>query len=735
MMRWSFLALFVLIAGIFPLACQTGTETTPPCDEACQLDQASTTGPLARRLAEEFGSHYAELEGLTYEALAEQHALPYLDALDFDVSDAAHYQEFVATFDLSDEARTTLDQLGFVVVPAPARTPSLEAPTQGAGPADVYYRVFAADLPVFVSADSILHAWHRSFDELLEQSETALMIPTLSDLLSRTMAALEDSDAAASDALFYLAVARALLHPDWRAPDSVASEVDRFLSFVEGRQLVRVDFMGAATWIDFSQFIPRGHYTSSEQLERYFLSMMWLGRTDLVLYCADPEEPPRPREEAAARALAGAMHTSGATGLFMRMDRFYAAYVGRTNALTPAALLGLCARAGLDGCVGDGAAMEAVYAEQPAPEYSSRVFAGDVPPVSMRFFPQRFGYGSWVTSQTTTPRLKPAVMGGRAMAMVEDVAFAMGSSRAIEYFAGEMELPYRENLPAVLEAARRTVQAVPPTELDPTAYNHWLEALMELSVPGVDDALPQVMRTATWHDRKLEAVLASWAELRHDTILIVEQSTGGMGCQYPLGYVEPVPGLYHSLAGAAAAMKALYQDDEMTMFGAVPAFFDHFEQVMERLAELADKELAGQPMSDADLDFLNRTVDLHGDSYYGSRVFDGWYPRLYWNWSWDPEYLDTFEDDPSGISEPTVADVHTDAENGLALEVGVGHPGLMIVAIDNDGDVSLYGGPVASFFSFHLPLDRRMTDEQWYARVEAEDLPERPAFSRAYWSE
>src|SRR5262249_4743474 len=28
---------------------------------------------------------------------------------------------------------------------------------------DAYYRIFNADLPVFVSADSALHAWHRSY--------------------------------------------------------------------------------------------------------------------------------------------------------------------------------------------------------------------------------------------------------------------------------------------------------------------------------------------------------------------------------------------------------------------------------------------------------------------------------------------------------------------------------------------------------------------------------------------
>ena len=243
------------------------------------------------------------------------------------------------------------------------------------------------------------------------------------------------------------------------------------------------------------------------------------------------------------------------------------------------------------------------------------------------------------------------------------------------------------------------------------------------------------MRTAAWHDRKLEAVLASWAELRHDTILIVEQSTGGIGCQYPAGYVEPVPDLYRSLAASAADLEALYLEPGMEMPGNVPGFLVNFEQVAERLAQLAERELAGEDMTADDLAFLNQTADLHGESYYGARVFDGWYPKLFWTWEWDQDYPGDFEDDPSGISEPTVADVHTDAENGLALELGVGHPGLMLVAIDSGGQVAIYGGPVGSLYTFAAPLDQRLTDEQWYSRIEAQDLPDRPAFARAYWSE
>ena len=40
---------------------------------------------------------------------------------------------------------------------------------------------------------------------------------------------------------------------------------------------------------DYSQYIPRGHYTRNEKLENYFKAMMWYGRIDFKLRPASKE--------------------------------------------------------------------------------------------------------------------------------------------------------------------------------------------------------------------------------------------------------------------------------------------------------------------------------------------------------------------------------------------------------------------------------------------------------------
>ena len=47
-----------------------------------------------------------------------------------------------------------------------------------------YQSIYSADLPVYISADSILYAVHESYDELLKAVEYGSLIPTLTRLLT-----------------------------------------------------------------------------------------------------------------------------------------------------------------------------------------------------------------------------------------------------------------------------------------------------------------------------------------------------------------------------------------------------------------------------------------------------------------------------------------------------------------------------------------------------------------------
>lgn len=685
----------------------------------------------------------AREQDLTFDTLSARHSPPFLAKHGLEVRKAAHYEEFAKTFALSDAERAKLDQLGFVVVPA--RKPG------GAGPVDLYYRVFAADLPVFVSADSVLHAWHRSYDAILQSTELETMFDRMSGLLEAIERAIDKSEPGAEDARVYVQVARALLLGESEQAPARSKEVEALVAAVRAEQRATVQFMGNPVDIDFSQFKPRGHYTAREPLERYFRAMSWLGLVDLRLV---DELVDVKREEAAARALVSALSRSGRKSAYEAFERFYRAHVGRPNALSPVDLAGICEQAGAPGCAGAKAAqvdLKQHYLAQGAASYGG---AANQQTVSLRLLPKRFAYDAWVTAKLTSPRLPSVVfrdpetsvtsVSARLMASPFDVAFALGSERALTQLEGEGSKPYGRFLSQHLAATRATMLEHSPVELDATLYNRWLAGLMAAAKTDVREELPRVMQTAAWHDHKLETVLASWAELRHDTVLMVEQSGGTLGCQYPKGYVEPVPELYRQLAKAASELAALYADEkDSARARTITAWSKHYGDVMQRLARLSEQQLRGEPMNAADLAFMNRTVDQHAvSSYLGDRSYDGWYPALFYSADWTNESRakvgtpsGPHPHSEGGESEPIVVDVHTDTDHNLALQVATGHPELMIVAIDQGGDLSLYGGPVASFYSFEQPSNARMTDREWKAAIRNHELPSRPAFARGYRAE
>ena len=108
------------------------------------------------------------------------------------------------------------------------------------------------------------------------------------------------------------------------------------------------------------------------------------------------------------------------------------------------------------------------------------------------------------------------------------------------------------------------------------AWLHCLKAL--LTGGGSTDGLPAFMKTVAWQDKQLNTVLASWSQLRHDTILYAKQSNpmklDDMEPQTKMveGYVEPVPEFYARLLALArmsreglTAMKVLSKEAQVRL--------------------------------------------------------------------------------------------------------------------------------------------------------------------------
>lgn len=243
----------------------------------------------------------------------------------------------------------------------------------------------------------------------------------------------------------------------------------------------------------------------------------------------------------------------------------------------------------------------------------------------------------------------------------------------------------------------------------------------------------------------MNAQLASWTQLRHDTVLYAKQGfTCCTCCEYPAGLVEPRPEFWlgmQQMSASAAEMLASTPlatmsdsapavpqqdpfrssrlDSPKALLTSMAAFLNNFGRTMSKLHTISQKQLERAALSEKEESFLKCVMEeRHGS---GGTRYLGWYPTLFY----------TSRED-SGKREVLVTDVHTDpadanvGDPGCVVHEGVGDVHVMFVVADTsdkeDGERSAdglnsglccYAGPVFSHYEFLAPAGTRLTDEQW----------------------
>ena len=202
-------------------------------------------------------------------------------------------------FGLTAAERRQLARDGFVV---PAR---LEQPSWGWA----YHEIYQSQLPIYVSADGILHAVYAAHDGLVARLEQRELAPRLAAMLAAMHCTLpavaaKYPDATAHDLDLFLVVARSLLEDKEVASALGDAAVVREARVLAGKAKAAGAMEGRALFgrdrvIDFSQYQPRGHYTGA--LAPYFRAAMWLSRLELNIVSRSsrssaPGEAPDPRE-------------------------------------------------------------------------------------------------------------------------------------------------------------------------------------------------------------------------------------------------------------------------------------------------------------------------------------------------------------------------------------------------------------------------------------------------------
>ncbi len=604
-----------------------------------------------------------------------------------------------------------------------------------------YLEIYQKDLPVLVTTDSILFAIHKSYDLMLKTTEEQALIGMLDDLLAKAHAGVPATAAdgtptgdAWTDVDLFYTVARSLLKGAPVVPVFAVNVAprDTLLAQVDALTPVQIELFGRAypcgdCLYDFSQFKPRGHYTDTPELQQYFRAMIWLGRTELAVTRYQ-------RELLAAYLMYDGVKSTGGLATWHAFDHAIQVFVGKSDNLTMdglAKFLGDQA-AGLPQLAGDAtgkalmAALEAGgYADQ---RIMSQIMMTDpmsdtptpLPPI-FEFLGQRFVVDSYVFSSVVYDRI---VFQGekqlRYMPSPLDPMFVLGFQEALPLLKPELDTwHYAQNL----DVLKYLVDSYDAAFWGESMYNTWLDAIRSLGADTTAAGYPDAARTLAYAKKSMNAGMASWAELRHDTILYVKQSYTGEGCDYPDGYVEPFPDFFKKISAFATASKAMFDTLDLPASAQylkpqVAAYFDALSTTAAMLQSIADVEVAQQPRTPDQTAFLKSIVKQEG--MCGGPPFSGWYRDLFWD-ATDT----TFE------FKPTVADVHTDPNEPAVLHVATGRPNLMVFVANTSCGTKAYAGPASSYFDFQEPGFTRLTDAEWMARLAATE-PARPAWTSAF---
>lgn len=637
---------------------------------------------------------------------------PYSVSADF--KEVVNKGRFNAAATLNKAQRAKLQQNLFVVTP----TDDLQL-----------YWVYGSndyrDLPSLVTCDTVLHLYHVFYDAALRGTEQSFLMPKAKRLTTNMLnlslqqySAAQGADMreAALKNVAYFAVAQHLLDVPVTqklppvATEMVKAELNR-ITAASGSAISAI----FPYKVDYSQFIVRGHYTKSELLKRYFRVMTWYGLMPISL--SDRQGRPIPLGIRQALLLSSALKTGSNTVDWTAIYEPTSMFVGTSNMLTPGEIDSVASK--VFGVGEPDPGRFALFVQRLKSLRTAKIQAVTRDPdasaseVQLRFMGRRYIPDSEMLQKVSDQeRLMPngldvmAILGSLRAAAILDGSPAKYNPRAWQGY-----LPARR-------ALSLKFASTPASSWTSNFYWSWLNALRPL-LETLGSDYPSFMRSQAWADKSLSTALASWTQLRHDTILYGEQSGAEMGDgdepqPYVPGFVEPRVEVYSRLLALAKMTRTELQKRGMISEDARESFVS-YEGLLDFLRAVSVKEMAGHALTKkehlrirkVEAEFEDLTVMM---LKYGTNI------------------QSLKEDD---LDMALIADVHTGGQE--ALEEAVGRADRIVAVVPIEGKLYFARGSVFSYYEFTKPVSERMTDEAWKQMLKDGKAPARPSWQRSFF--
>jgi hypothetical protein len=493
--------------------------------------------------------------------------------------------------------------------------------------AQVFTPYIFAGLPLFVTSDSVLNGYHVLFEESVRRAEYkhARQLAAILRFIAKNLAAVEEdfqgnaklAAAAKRRATLVIAVAMRLL-----GDASLKLDADTgALVTAEAQRIESGAGQGKSAWLgppdrgfvrlDYARYKPRGFYTKTPELQRYFRALGWLQSIPFrvendeelvaILMLGHTVAPQRfgsgPMEEEAVGSFFLAYNALiGCGDDWDLMDAARAAQIGVP--LTT-----------------EGIADKRKDLLEKAAGYDKRARIND----QLAFAPDEPGRIAEVTYRIVSAyRLPDAVLFQRT---TDPREFKRSCPDGLEVLAVLGSKFARENLPSQdHDKLLATIDACKGFLNEESLYVQYLRCLAAL-LAGPEPDAPKFMASQPWQIKQCQAALAGWTQLRHTWVLQAKPNVEYMGVtQLPPGFVEPEPEFYNRLAALVDLSErvldkagALESDPQDALFELQKAV-----AVLEKLARGKDPRKAFEHMSVEEAAALQQCAGLtyvlqHGD--------------------------------------------------------------------------------------------------------------------------
>lgn len=662
-------------------------------------------------------------------------------------SNAKYLDLINESFNMSQAERDLLEKNQFVVLNRLATDDVLDA--------YIYY--WEEDLPIMITSDMVLHLWHLFFDNRLEKLEQDYFYYILGDLILNMNNNMNNQfpldefpiteGYGIQDVRIYLTTALKLLDKSYNATLSEIEEISQNIYNLIMQDTPLATVMDSLTSPlearfadDFSQYMPRGHYTHSEELKSYFRVFKWLARIPFyfddyntkVLMKREESEMFKSAfilswllQESTIKSVSYYGYSRQNDELFDGYE-FYQIYnqfldlvVGQSFSVTVADLLSegdewvqnwtiplkSISNSTFENIRNAILVNESITSPVRTSIISFAMEDFGVDPKTFHFIGERLQLDTYLLNQM----VNPYILGKIFPSGLEFAAIMMDSNHALK----RLESPYEDRLIKLRASKVNWTE-----DADSSLTMEWYSALQEIAElePQYPDnqtnyAIPQFMASPVWMDKQMTTLLGSWAQLKHDMILYIQQGYGTVSCSTPAGYVEPYPQLYSRLHEMVSGYHELlglfdqYVRDSDISNGASTQFLS----ILNSLELIAKAELEQTSLTHDQKDFL-QSVFFKKYDYYSGYYAGGWLTSLMKKLEYGYNALS--HDPDSHVS--LIADIHTDVHTAKVLEIATGLFEHIVAIVPgwNSQQMAVVG-PVFSYYEFQVDIDSRMTDEMW----------------------